>query len=177
MAKTELHNYTVQEKLNKMDIDLVDISVSTDADASGEPLVIVTEIPNAVSVPGGTAILQSAMWLDNRVVLDTVDIIITSDETQLTSATGGGNTAITVTESVLVTALDTTAAIMDGTCGHFQINNMFDAGVVSIGSKQNIGMVCKAAAGSTSLHFWMISNSSTDYLEGTGVLRLGFVKD
>ena len=32
MAKTELHNYSVQEKLNKMDIDLIDVTVKPDAD-------------------------------------------------------------------------------------------------------------------------------------------------
>ena len=63
MAQTKLHNYSVQEKLNKMDVDLIDVAMTTDADATGEVLALVTEIPNAVSVKGGTAILQSAVWM------------------------------------------------------------------------------------------------------------------
>ena len=33
MAQTELHKYTVQEKLNKMDIDLIDVTVTPDSAA------------------------------------------------------------------------------------------------------------------------------------------------
>ena len=62
MAKTELHNYSVQEKLNKMDVDLITVTPtvstgSTDADA--DLLFDSLEIENAVAVNGGTSILQS----------------------------------------------------------------------------------------------------------------------
>jgi len=50
-------------------------------------------------------------------------------------------------------------------------------GVVSVGSKQNIGMVCKATSGTTSLYCFGIAGSTNDYEEGSAVLRLGFVKD
>ena len=64
MATTGLHKYTVQEKLNKMDVDLIDITVKPDVDngaamASGDFMFPLVEIPNAVAVNGGTAILQS----------------------------------------------------------------------------------------------------------------------
>ena len=176
MAQTKLHNYSVQEKLNKMDVDLIDVAMTTDADATGEVLALVTEIPNAVSVKGGTAILQSAVWMCNKVVTGSVDIVITSDSGTL-KEDDGGTVDLGLTDSVPATALVTTAGVMDGTCGHFEINNSFDAGAVSIGSKQNIGMVCKAEADSTSLYVWMIILNATDYAEDTGVLRLGFVKD
>ena len=165
MAKTELHNYSVQEKLNKMDVDLIDVAVATDADAAGELLITTTEIPNAVSVKGGSAILQSAMFMSNKVLTDTVDIFITSDSTSMGSI---GDT---------VSGLSIASTVMDGTCGFFSMTNLFDAGAVAIGSKNNIGMVCKAAEDSTSLYVWAIAQGTTDWNVDTGVLRLGFVKD
>ena len=165
MAQTELHKYTVAEKLNKMDIDLIDVTIATDADAAGELLITTTEIPNAVSVNGGTAILQSAMLMSNKVLTDAVEIFITSDSTSMGSI---GDT---------ISGLSLASSVMDGTCGFFSITNLFDAGAVAIGDKKNIGMVCKAAAGSTSLYLWAIAQGSTDWDVDTGVIRLGFVKD
>ena len=165
MARTELHKYTVAEKLNKMDVDLIDVDVATDADAAGELLITTTEIPNAVAVNGGTAILQSAMFMSNKVLTDSVDIFITSDSTSMGSI---GDT---------VSGLSLASSVMDGTCGWFSITNLFDAGGVALGEKSNIGMVCKAASDSTSLYLWAIAQGSTDWDVDTGVIRLGFVKD
>ena len=53
----------------------------------------------------------------------------------------------------------------------------FDAGVVAIGDKRNIGMVCKAASDSTSLYAYGIVQNTADYNEGDIVLRFGFIKD
>ena len=62
MAETDLHKYSVVEKLNKMDVDLITVTptVSTGStDADGDLLFDSLEIENAVAVPGGSAILQS----------------------------------------------------------------------------------------------------------------------
>ena len=165
MAKTKIHEYTVQERLGKMDVDLIDVTVATDADAAGELLITTTEIPNAVAVNGGTAILQSAMFMSNKVLTDSIDIIITSDST----------TQGTIGDTVASSSVANT--VMDGTCGFFSMTNLFDAGAVAIGSKNNIGMICKAASDSTSLYLWAIAKGSTDWDVDTGVIRLGFVKD
>ena len=174
MAQTELHKYTVAEKLNKMDVDLIDVTVATDADAAGEVLILVTEIPNAVAVNGGTAILQSAMFMSNKVLTDAIDIVITSDSSALQKS---GPADLGIEDNVQASALVTTAAVMDGTCGFFSMTNLFDAGAVAIASKNNIGMVCKAASDSTSLYVWAIAQGTTDWDVDTGVLRLGFIKD
>ena len=165
MAKTELHNYTVQEKLNKMDVDLIDIDVVTNADADGEIMVARTEIPNAVAVAGGTSILQSAVWIDTKALTGSVDVYITSDDTSV-----GDITDAIADES-------NATAVLDGICGFFTINNSIDLGSSTVGSKQNICMVCKAEAGSTSLHVFMVSRHASDYDTDAGVLRLGFLKD
>ena len=165
MARTDLHKISVQEKLNSMDIDIIDVAVDTDADASGELLITTTEIPNAVAVNGGTAILQSAMFMSNKVLTDSIDVVITSD------STSQGSIGDTVSGSSVANT------VMDGTCGFFTISNLFDAGAVAIGSKNNIGMVCKAEADSTSLWVILVAESTDDYDGNNIVVRLGFVKD
>ena len=166
MAQTKLHNYSVQEKLNKMDIDLIDVAVDINADAVGEIAIAVTPIPNAVAVNGGSALLQSAVLLTSvHNITDSIDIVITSDGTSI------GSAADTLADVSIA------STIMDGTCGSFRINNLTDYGGVSVGSKQNIGMVCKAESDTTSLNVWAIAMGTTDWSSATGVLRLGFVKD
>ena len=140
-------------------------TITGDTYANNDILFTTTEIPNAVAVKGGTAILQSAMFMSNKVLTDAIDIVITND------ATTQGTIGATVEDSSVANT------VMDGTCGFFSITNLFDAGAVAIGSKNNIGMVCKAAADSTSLHLWAIAKGSTDWDVDTGVIRLGFIKD
>ena len=181
MAETNLHNYSVQEKLNKMDIDLIDITVKPDFDngaamVAGDFMFPAVEIENAVPVNGGTAILQSCCAIiagGDADGADTgaFDVVITNDSTTLQHA---GADIDTDDDMASVTSA---LAVMDGTCGFFSITNAFDAGVVAIGDKKNIGMVCKAAAGSKSLFAYGIVQNTADYNEGDIVLRFGFVKD
>ena len=175
MAVTNLHKYTVAEKLNKMDVDIIDITVSIDAAntgayADGDLLFPLTEIPYAVAVKAGSAILQSASIIITGSAdgseTGAFDVVIASD-----------STALGIIDNVALNTNDSTSAVMDGIAGTFSITNAIDMGVVSVGSKQNIGMVCKAASGSTSLYAFGIARSTNDYEEGSAVLRLGFVKD
>ena len=166
MAETKIHGYTVQERLGKMDVDLIDISISVDADAAGELLGDTTEIANAVSVPGGSAILQSAVLISSKVLTDQVDIVITSD-----------STSIGTIGATLSGVSTTTSAVADGISGFFSITNLSGIGVVAMGDKKNIGMVCKAASGTTSLYVWLVARGSTDWDVDSVVLRLGFIKD
>ena len=181
MAETQLYDYTVQERLNKMIVDVIDITVKPDADNNGTmqagdfmfPLV---EIPNAVPVPGGTAILQSCCAIihggdDDGADTGTFDVVITSDSTTLQHAVADINTDDDMA------SVTSALSVMDGTCGFFSITNVFDAGVCAIGDAQNIGMVCKAEAGSRSLYVYGIVQNTADYNEGDIVLRFGFVKD
>ena len=61
MAKTKLQQYSVQEKLNKMDIDLIDVTLTTVAAAIGDNEVISQsiEIPNATYAKGGNCLIKS----------------------------------------------------------------------------------------------------------------------
>ena len=178
MAETQIRKYAVIERLGKMDVDLIDVTLEPDVDnagagAVGDLLFKATEIPNAVSVLGGTAILQSCVAIISPMITGAFDVVITSASTALTEASDGS----AMETGDAVAAGDNTLAELDGTCGFFSITNSFDAGVVAIGDKKNIGIVCKAEAASTSLYVWGIVQNTTDYTEGDIVLRFGFVKD
>ncbi len=176
MAKTELHNYTVQEKLNKMDVDLIDITATLTSDGtSGDLMFDTKEIENAVAVKGGSAILQSvvAIVTDNATdasgtgsnITGAWKLVITSDSTSIGSVSDD------------IGADTSTRAVLDGVCGIIDIASVTDHGYFGIFSKQNIGAVVKAASGTTSLYAYGITNSSNDYNGSTITLRLGFVKD
>ena len=162
---------TPGKKLTQMNVDVIDVTVAIDGGAyiAGEVFFIVTKIPNAVAVKGGSAILQSVSAIGTSTAgddLGSFDLILTSDSTVISAAI---NTVPSANTDVLAT--------MDGTLGKVSITNMIDAGVCMIGNKANIGMVCKAEAASRSLHVFGIARSTDDYEQGSAILRLGFVKD
>ena len=176
MAQTELHKYTVAEKLNKMDVDIIDITATLTTDGtSGDLMFDVTEIANAVAVNAGSGILQSVVAVisdhatdesgDGANITGDWKLVITSDSTSIGStsdAIGGDASVVTV---------------LDGICCVVPITYVTDHGNWGVFSKQNIGAVVKAASGTTSLYAYGITNSTNDYNASTMRLRLGFVKD
>ena len=164
-----------------MDVDLIDITVKPDTDnggamTAGDLMFPLVEIPNAVPVNGGAAILHSCCAIikggdNDGADTGAFDIVITNDSTTLQH---GGADINTDDDMASVTSA---LSVMDGTCGFFSVTNAFDAGVVAIGDKRNIGMVCKAASDSTSLYAYGIVQNTADYNEGDIVLRFGFIKD
>ena len=176
MAQTEIHKFTVQERLGKMDVDLIDISATLTGDGtSGDLMFDTTEIANAVAVDAGSGILQSvvAIVTDNATdasgtgsnITGAWKLVITSDSTSIGSVSDD------------IGAETSTRAGLDGVCGIIDIASVTDHGYFGIFSKQNIGAVVKAASGTTSLYAYGITNSSNDYNGSTITLRLGFVKD
>ena len=169
MAETDLRKYAVVEKLNKMDVDLIDVQPTVDdsAYAAGDLMFNPIEIPFAAAVNGGTAILQSISVANDDALTGAFDIILTSND----DAPGTLNNAVSG-ESGL------SDANADSILGIVTISNMVDVGGCSIGSKANIGLVLKAAASSRSIYAWGIAQS-TDNPTATGgyKLRFGIVKD
>ena len=181
MAETKLHGYTVQERLGKMDVDLIDVTVSPDEDDGGagtvgDLLFQVTEIPNAVSVPGGSAILHSVTAISSgTVVTGAFDLVITSDGTDLIDESGDAETGDAVTSSP---DIDSPASVINSTLGFVNFGSLTTLSTLAAaGTQSNLGIICKAASGSTSLHVWGIVNNTTDYAQGTMTLRFGFIKD
>ena len=177
MAETSLKTYTVREKLNKMDVDLIDVEITLDsaANTAGDILFLPAKIENAVAVSGGSALLHSAAAIIENAALsagdgtDTgdIDVFITSMKTYTDFS------AVNAAAS----AGDATMTLMQEFCGQFSITNFIDAGRVAIGSTQNIGMVCKAKSDQKDLYAWGIAQSTNDYDSGKLILRLGFIKD
>ena len=169
------------KKLTQMNVDLIDVAVSPDVSNGGggtvgDLLFLVTEIPNAVAVKGGSAILQSVVVVSSgTVVTGALDLVFTSDSTALIDESGAAETGDAVTASP---DIDSPASVIDGTLGIVSIPSLTTLSTLAaVGHKQNIGMVCKAAAGTRSLYVWGIVQNTTDYAEGAMTLRLGFVQD
>ena len=183
MAVTDTKKYTVQEKLNKMDVDLITIICAAKRSSGADELMIeVTEIPNAVSVPGGSSILQS-MFLHNEHASQFpagVYFISDSSRTFLAEDLGGDDAADAIGESISGEDMGG-STILTGLQASFTVaSSSFD----QIGSADSYAMIdtggvpVKAASGSTSLYLWAMTTSSTVPSTDQNVnIKLGFVKD
>ena len=190
MAQTEIHKYTVQERLGKMDVDIIDITATlSGADgetaAEGQVMFLPTEIPNCVSVNGGTSLLHSVVAIVADHATDTgsngVDClsgfrcVFTSQssitnlalhDVVATEGTASGSGGFTVSRAELA-----------GTCGVVPIAGASDMGYFGVHYASNCGSVLKAASDSTSLYVWGISSDDSDYNSATITLRIGVIKD
>ena len=167
MAQTELHKFSVVEKLNKMDIDLVDVTFTTVNAAVGDNEVLAdyVEIPNAVAVKGGAAIVQSIQLLDDADLGVAVDIVFQT----YSSSLGTVNAAVSISDADAADIL-----------GYVSLTSYFDGIAWQMATKTNLGLVIKAASTTRSIYAAVVNRSggnvtyaATDDLH----LRLGIVKD
>jgi len=174
MAQTSLQGSTVQEKLNKMAVDLITVipAVQTGStDEDGDLLFDALEIPYAVSSDGGASILQSVNVFhkaDETVNFDLVFFQTTQDLGSAGAALtwGGSSEAQNADNAVLL--------------GHVNISDWCDLVDVQIATKTNIGLVLQAAAGTKSIYCAGICRgaASGDHDATTNVdIRLGIIKD
>jgi len=169
MAETNLRNYSTEERLNKIDVDLITLTPTTTTAecVSGDVIFQADEIENIVSVNGGTCILQSLGILDDDDNGQAMDIVF-MDTTGLLDATAAGGTAIDAADGV----------IPDAILGIVHISNYFDGLAWQYGHKENIGLVLKAAAGTKSIYISAINRGATDTWTAAGLrLKIGVVKD
>ena len=174
MAETKLRNYTVQEKLNKMDVDVITVTptISTGStDAAADLLFDSLEIENAVAVNGGTSILQSVSVFhkgDQNVVFDLLFFQVTKDlGTAGAALTWGGSSETDNADAAVL-------------LGHVAITDWSDLVDVQIATKSNIGLILKAASETTSIFCAGICRgaASGDHTVATNVdIRLGLIKD
>lgn len=172
MAQTNLQGSTVQEKLNKMAVDLIDVTLTTDAEAHADNDVIAQsiEIPYAVAVSGGSAIIQSIMLLDEDDEAPTVELLFSQVNTAITNDEGEaiGNS---------VGDLDATFRSFLGAVTVSSWSDLVDS---QIGVKSNIGLVVKAASDTTSIWVHCINRSGGTYTPAATTdlkMRIGVVKD
>ncbi len=178
MAKTNLRNFTVQEKLNKMDLDVITVTTESnvDVDASGEIAIKPLEIPNAVAVPGGTALLQTCLVYNPTGNDQPLDIYISDTNQGFTNTNVGGSETIA---SANLDARGTTATILNGVQAIFNSGTGNAVGTGdTISFVSSIGAPVKAAAGSTSLFLWAVaSTTATSPGSVNFTIKLGLVKD
>ena len=171
MAQTELHNYTVQEKLNKMDVDLIDATLTTVAAAVATDEVISQgiEIENAVAVKGGTAIIQSIVLNSDDAETPALDLVFSQVQDDISSGLSA-----TVGDDEDIDSLG--ASVL----GHVSLSNYTNLVDCVTATKLNVGLIVKAVAGSTSIYVHAINRSGGNFTP-TAVddlhLRLGLVKD
>tara|TARA_Y100001963_G_scaffold159398_1_gene262893 strand:- start:1131 stop:1649 length:519 start_codon:yes stop_codon:yes gene_type:complete len=172
MAKTKLQEFTASEKLNKMAVDLIDVTLTTDAEAHADNDVIAQsiEIANAVAVNGGSAIIQSIMLLDEDDEAPTVELLFSQVNTAITDDEGEaiGNS---------VSDLDATFRSF---LGAVTVSNYSDLVDSQIAVKSNIGLVVKAASDTKSIWVHAVNRSGGTYTPAATTdlkMRIGIVKD
>ena len=171
MAQTKLQNYTVQEKLNKMDVDLIDATLTTVAAAVATDEVISQgiEIENAVAVNGGTAIIQSIVLNSDDAETPALDLVFSQVQDDISSGLSA-----TVGDDEDIDSLG--ASVL----GHVSLSNYTNLVDCVTATKLNVGLIVKAVAGSTSIYVHAINRSGGNFTP-TAVddlhLRLGLVKD
>ena len=172
MAETNLRKYAVIERLGTMDVDLIEIELTTTAatHATGDVIAISEEVANAVAVNGGTAIIQSIALLntDDTVESPAMDLIFCVDNT----AIGVIGAAVTITDANFINCVQGVVNISNWLTLRPSYNE--------IATKTNVGLVVKAASDSKSIFVNVINSSGGNYTpSATSDLRLvlGIVKD
>ena len=167
MSVTNLRGYSIDGRLNKMDVDLIDVDLVTDTDATADNGVISNpvEIASCVSVEGGRSLLHSVQLIDDDDDGAAIDLVFTQVSTNLGTVNGAIDAADGVAASIL---------------GVVSLASYFDGIAWQISQKTNIGLVLKAVAGSKSVYVGAI-NRNGGAVTKTAVddlhLRIGIIKD
>ena len=156
MAQTEIHKYTVQERLGKMDVDLITVApdIAEATYSTGDLMAEGETIANAVAVNGGSCILQSITAIDTSDTGGTIYLVL-SDTDGVDLGTVGS--AINAADSVA----DNSVAIVE-------LSNWTDVGGAKVCTKSNIGVVLQAIDTSMVIAFGVVNSSGGDIVIGSG---------
>tara|TARA_R100001594_G_scaffold13276_4_gene28742 strand:- start:5643 stop:6203 length:561 start_codon:yes stop_codon:yes gene_type:complete len=164
---------SADKKLNQMKMDVISLNMTTDVEthADNDAITQAIEIPNAVSVKGGSAIIQSIVVfnLDNSVESPAMEVVFATDNTNIASDEGE---AVNVDDTEIQDFLGTVTVSNWSTMNATPLNEM--------ATKSNIGLVVKAGSTTRSLFCYLINRSGGNYTpSGTGVIKMkvGIVQD
>ena len=172
MAKVQLTGSSSQAKLNRMDVNIIDVDLTTLAAAIGNDEVISQgiELADALTIPAGSGIIQSITLNSDDAETPAIDLVFSQVNTAIASAASE-------TVGSGVADLDTAGASVLGFVSLTNYTNMVD---FVTATKTNIGMVIKAAASSTSIYVHAINRSGANFTP-TGTddlhLRVGIMRD
>ena len=168
MAATDIFKYSANERLGKMDVDVITLTpdTATEECAAGDVIFQADELPNMVSVNAGTCMVHSIGVLDDDDNGQAIDIVF-MDTTGLLDAGDDGGT---------IDAAD--GVIPDAIIGVVQITSYFDGIAWQYGYKTNIGLVLKAPSDSKSIYVSAVNRGSTATWTAAGLrLQIGVIKD
>lgn len=159
-------------KLNDMKMDVIEVTLTTDAETIADDAVIAQriELANVAAKKGGSCLLQSITLIntDSSTESPSMELVFLED-----------NTAIAGDEGNAVSASDTTAFKVLGavTVSNWSILKPSDN---EFAIKANIGMVLKTTSDTRSVWVSVINRSGGNYTpSGTNVLKgkFGIVQD
>jgi len=172
MAETNLREYGVEARFNKMDVDILTVTptIETSTIDANDVLFNPVEITNAVSVEGGRSLLHSVCLIDQtNTSVDagvSIDLVFTQDSTNL----GTLDAAVSCADTVL-----------DGIIGIINVSADDYKDMINgqIATKTNIGLVLiGASATSKSVYVGgVIREAGTARAADAIDLRIGVIKD
>ena len=170
MADTNIFKYSTNERLGKMDVDLITVTptIETSTIDANDVLFNPVEIPFAVSDAGGRSLLHSICLIDQTDTSTdtgvTIDLIFTQDSTNL----GTLDAAVSCADTVL-----------DGILGIITMSSYVDMINGQISTRTNIGLtLIGASATSKSVYVGGVIRETGTARDADAIdLRLGIIKD
>jgi len=176
-----LRDYSTQERLNKMNVELVDREIlgidDGNAYLSDDLFFLPVAVPIIENAKNSSIIIQSVAVIGQSADGDETgdfDIVVLSANPGLLKA---GPALMEVNDPM---SGNTTAhEFMDAFCGVINITNMTDVGTTSvIGSATNIGMVVKPEVeGAIYMYIFGIARAAATWSSSTMTIRFGIVRD
>jgi len=167
MAETIINQFTEKERLGKQVLDVITVTLTTDAETIADDKVIAQaiEIPYATSMNGGSGLIKSITILDQTVTSPAMDIVFSSDNTEITEDEGKAvGEDVANLDSALVNMLGV-VKIVNG--------DYTDLADSSLASKTGINLGIQTASDSKSIYASAINRSGGNYVaSATTVLRM-----
>ena len=155
------------KKLNQMKVDIVSITpgTTTNACSDGEIIWDNEKLENLVGVKGGSCILQSVTLIDDDDHGGAIDLVFFNASSSLG------------TEGSAVSTAD--GAVPDAILGVVTVSSYFDGVNWKVGTKNNIGLVIKAASDSRDIYVGAVNRSggALTYTAAGLLLKVGVVQD
>jgi hypothetical protein len=147
------------------DVLKVTFSTDTNAYADGDLLADTQMIADAFRVAGGTLIVQSLVLLDADDQAGALDVVFLNRQQSL----GTENSAASVAD------LDAATAVL----GHVPVaaTDYSDLGGCQVATVRNVGLMLKAAEGSTALYVALMSQDAKTYTAAGLSLKIGVMRN
>ena len=167
MAETIINQFTEKERLGKQALDVITVTLTTDAETIGDNKVFAKaiEIPYATSMNGGSGLIKSITILDQTTTGPAMDIVFSSDNTEITEDEGKAvGEDVADLDSALVNMLGVVKI------GASDYTDLADS---SLGSKTNIDLGIQSESDSKTIYASAINRSGGNYVaSATTVLRM-----